>query len=116
MPGWRAPVQARRNEYDDVGGAFSYQAAGRSPLSESVALRASWSESERPPFIGVLRYTPFVRRVRACLSLDSEYRELDSADVACRAARIEDARRARASFHARPAAAMIGWRPESHRQ
>lgn len=63
-------LQARRDEYDDVGGAFSYQVAGRSRLSESVALRASWGESERPPFIGHLHYTPFVRRERACLSKD----------------------------------------------
>ena len=63
-------LQARRDEYHDVGGAFSYQVAGRSELSDRVALRASWNESERPPFIGVLHYTPFVRRVRACLSED----------------------------------------------
>ena len=63
-------LQARRDEYDDVGGAFSYQVAGRSQLNDGVALRASFGESERPPFIGVLHYTPFVRRAWACLDED----------------------------------------------
>ena len=68
--GWDVLVNARGDEHDDVGGAFSYRVAGRGQLSENFALRGSWSESARPPFLGALHYTPYVRRPRACLSED----------------------------------------------
>ena len=70
VDGWDVLVNARGDEYDDVGGTFSYQVASRAGISRQLALRAAWSESARPPFLGHLHYTPFVRRPRACLSED----------------------------------------------
>ena len=73
--GWDVLANARWDEHDDVGDTFSYAVTGLGRISPQFALRASWSESARPPFLGHLHYAPFARRPRACFSED-DCREL----------------------------------------
>ena len=68
--GWDVLAHARWDGHDDVGDTFSYGVAGLGRISPQFALRASWSESARPPFLGHLHYAPFVRRPVACFSED----------------------------------------------
>ncbi len=68
--GWDVLANARWDDHDDVGDTFSYGVASLGRINPQFALRASWSESSRPPFLGHLHYTPFVRRPEACFSED----------------------------------------------
>ncbi len=67
---WDVLANARWDKHDDVGDTFSYGVTGLGRINPQFALRASWGESSRPPFLGHLHYTPFVRRPLACFSED----------------------------------------------
>ncbi len=51
---WDLTLAGRRDDYDDVGAAFSHQIASRYRLSRNLALRASWSAGARAPSLRAL--------------------------------------------------------------
>ncbi len=51
---WDLTLAGRHDDHDDVGAAFSGQAASRYRLNKNLALRASWGTSGAPPALSVL--------------------------------------------------------------